>query len=144
MDFRNASRSGWNPWTELSRLQAELDRLFTNGARGAPAEFPPIDVWSGEQGLRVFAQLAGFEPDEIDLSVVGETLTLKGERRTESEDGGSWHRRERGPERFVRTVELPFPIDADAVKASFRNGLLEIELPRAASSKPRKIKVDAS
>jgi HSP20 family protein len=124
-------------------MQSELDRLFRGVERATTNEFPPIDVWSGEEGLRIFARLPGFEPSDIDVSVVGDTLTLKGARPEESEQEGSWHRRERETGRFVRTLQLPFGIEVDAVQASFERGVLDVTLPRAAAEKPRRIAVTA-
>ena len=141
----NQLSMGWNPWAELSRMQSELDRLFAGADRAAAtAEFPPIEVWSGEDGLKLHAELAGFDANDLEVSVVGDTLTLRGSRAGENASSGTWHRQERGSGRFVRTLQLPFAIEADAVKASMRNGILDLELPRAASEKPRKITVEAS
>jgi HSP20 family protein len=140
------TRSAWNPWLELSRMHSELNRLFESSERTAPGrgEFPPIEVWSGEEGLKLFAELPGFESGDIEASVVGDTLTLKGTRGEEGTGDGTWHRQERATGRFVRSFQLPFAIEQDGVKASLRNGLLEVELPRAASEKPRRIAVEAS
>lgn len=138
------SASAWHPWLELSRMQSELDRLFAGRVQSGSNEFPPIDVWSGENGLRIFAELAGFEPAQIEISVVGDTLTLKGARPEEStENEGTWHRQERGAGHFVRTLQLPFAVEPDAVKATFKNGMLDVDLPRAASERPRKIQVQS-
>jgi HSP20 family protein len=137
------SQSGWNPWSEFARLQSELDRVFQGVERATTNEFPPIDVWSGEDGLRIFAQLPGFEPADIDVSVVGDTLTIKGARREDGEQEGAWHRREREAGRFVRTLQLPYGVEVDAVRASFASGVLDVALPRAASEKPRRIAVSA-
>lgn len=140
------TRAAWNPWLELSRVHSELNRLLENGERSVPAraEFPPIEVWSGEEGLKLFAELSGFDPNAIEATVVGDTLTLKGTRGEEGAGGGTWHRQERASGRFVRSFQLPFAIEPDGVKASLRNGVLEVELPRAASEKPRRIAVEAS
>jgi HSP20 family protein len=133
---------GLGPWRELSRLHREMNRVFEGYDRPAATEFPPVNVWSGERGLRVHSWLPGFEKDDIDVSVVGDTLTLRGSRAENSlKEGETYHRQERGSGKFVRTFQLPFQVEADAVKASFRNGVLEIELPRAAAEQPRKIAV---
>jgi HSP20 family protein len=140
------TRAGWNPWLELSRMHSELDRLLEGEGRPAPGrgEFPPIEVWSGEAGLKLYAQLPGFEPEDIEASVVGDTLTLKGTRAEQAADGGTWHRQERAARHFVRSFQLPFAVEQDGVKASLRNGWLEVELPRAASEKPRRIAVEGN
>jgi HSP20 family protein len=135
-------RSDLDPWRELRQLHDQVEHVFADLASPGSAEFPPIDVWSGEEGLILHAQLPGVPPDGIDISVVGQTLTLKGERPGhDSGDGSGYHRREREEGRFVRTIQLPFPVEGDKVRARSRNGTLEVELPRAASDRPRRIAV---
>jgi len=91
------------------------------------------------------AQLPGMEASDLELSVVGETLTLKGNRTgSGTKTSESSHRREREAGRFVRTLQMPFGVDTERVRARFENGVLEIELPRAASEKPRKITVKSA
>lgn len=134
--------AGWSPWSEMQRFQTEVNRLFSDLSRGNSADVPPINVWSGEEGLRIQAELPGYASDDIEISVVGDTLTLKGSRKQpEVGENESYHRRERATGSFVRTLELPFRVEQDAVKASLKNGLLDIELPRAVSERPRKIAV---
>lgn len=136
------SARAWNPWHELQRLQTEMNLVFEDVDRPRSSEFPPIDVWSGEAGSRIQAEMPGFEREDIEISVVGDTLTLKGSRASEAlKEGDTWHREERATGKFTRTLELPFQIEADAVKASYKSGVLDIELPRAASERPRKIAV---
>ena len=147
MVWNTITGPAWSPWTELARVQSELHRMLDGFERAAPAqgEFPPIEVWSGEAGLRLYARLPGFDPGDIEVSVVGDVLTLKGTRPEEAEkDGEAWHRRERGSGRFVRSFQLPFRVEPDGVKASFQRGVLEIELPRSAADKPRRITVGAA
>ncbi len=107
-----------------------MNGLSSNGAR----EFPPIEIWSGDDGLLLAARLPGLESEDIEITVVGDTLTLKGNRR--------------GPERsageFSRTIQLPFAIEGDGVRAQFQRGVLEVRLPRAASERPRKIHVETT
>ena len=144
--FRNAfgRSSGWDPWRELLRLHNQMDSVFSEIPGQGADEFPPIDVWSGEAGLVLVAQVPGVATDDIEVTVVGDLLTLKGSRtEPETGNGQNFHRRERESGRFVRTVQLPYAIEAEQVKARFKNGLLQIDLPRAASERPRKIAVAA-
>ena len=135
----------WNPWQEIQRLQSEMNHLFAESDLRSAAEFPPINVFAGEEGLRVFAAVPGVDKNELEVTVVHDTLTLKGSRTQESlKDGESYHRQERGTGKFVRTLQLPFKVEAEAVKASFKNGVLEIELPRAKSERPHKITVESA
>ena len=134
--------NGFDPMAELMRLHRQMDRLFTTPNTSAANEYPAIELWTGEEGIRLQAQLPGVAAGDIDLSVVGDTVTLKG-ARPDAGPGApdAYHRRERESGRFVRTIQLPFPVEGDGVRARFRNGVLEVELPRAASDKPRKITV---
>jgi HSP20 family protein len=104
-----------------------------------------MNVWTNEEGVVVTAELPGVEPDEIDVSVVGDTLTLTGSRRPfELKEGEKYHRRERGFGRFTRTFQLPFQVEADQVEAIFEKGVLHISLPRAEVDKPKKIAIKAA
>ena len=133
---------GWSPWQELQRLQSEMNRIFQDAHQPGSDEFPAVAVWIGEHGLRMQAQLPGIEPKDLEITVVGDTLTLKGSREHEQlREGEAYHRQERGSGNFVRSFELPFAVEADEVKASFKNGMLEIELPRSAAQRPRRIAI---
>jgi HSP20 family protein len=134
--------SSFDPMAELERLHRQMDRFFTGPYAPTANEYPAIDLWTGEEGIRLHAQLPGLAASDIDLSVVGDTVTLKGTRPS-AEPGAkdAYHRRERESGRFVRTIQLPFPVEGDAVRARFENGMLEVELPRAAADKPKKITV---
>ena len=86
--------------------------------------------------------MPGFDPDQINISVTGDTLTVSGNRTPEDVgEGARYHRRERGCGRFTRSFQLPFQVDGVAVEAAFENGVLRIELPRAEADKPKKITV---
>jgi HSP20 family protein len=111
------------------------------GPRVAPS-YPAVNVWTNEDGAVISAELPGLTPEDIDISVVGKTLTLSGERKAEElGEGDRYHRRERGQGKFTRTVELPFTVEAEKVEALFDKGVLQISLPRAEADKPRKILV---
>jgi HSP20 family protein len=131
-------------WRDMSRLQHEMNRLFDgfNTVRRPAASYPAMNVWANQDGLLVTTEVPGVRPEDIDVSVVGDTLTLSGERRPdEMTENGRFHRQERGHGKFVRTLQLPFPVKVDHIDATFRNGALTINLPRAEEDKPRKITV---
>jgi HSP20 family protein len=135
----------WNPWQEMQRLQAEMNRIFADSERATAREFPPINVFAGETGVRVLAEVPGVDKNALEVTVVDDTLTLKGARALEPlKVGESYHRQERGAGKFVRTIQLPFKVEAEAVTAAFKNGVLEIALPRAHSDRPRKIAVESA
>lgn len=131
-------------WQEMDRLQREMNRLFQNAdavRRSAPA-YPAMNVWTNEDGLVITAEVPGVSADDIDISVIGDTLTLRGSRSPDPvAEGSRYHRQERGYGKFTRTLQLPFPVKVDDIDATFRNGVLNIRMPRAEEDKPRKISV---
>jgi HSP20 family protein len=133
-------------WRELERLRREMDRLSADWPRagwGAAAAYPAMNVWTNEDGAVVTAELPGVAPEDIDISVVNETLTVTGTRQRDEVEGATYHRRERSQGRFTRSFQLPFRIESDQVEASFERGVLHINLPRAEADKPKKIAVKA-
>ncbi|MFG0288763.1 MAG: Hsp20/alpha crystallin family protein [Rhodopirellula sp. JB044] len=136
----------WEPFSELNRLSREMDRLF--GRSGSVATgvstFPAMNVWGDEDNLYAEAELPGFSLDDLEIYVIANQLTLKGERRPPEHDGGTWHRQERGYGKFSRTIEVPGDIDADRVSAEFKNGVLRVTLPKSEAVKPRRIDVKAN
>jgi HSP20 family protein len=130
----------------MERLQREMDRLFSGSSLDARSYaapgYPPINVWTNQEGAVVTAELPGFVPDDIDISVVGDSLTLSGCcHPDELKEGEKYHRRERSYGQFTRTFQLPFQVEAEKVGAIFEKGVLHISLPRAEADKPKKITV---
>ena len=130
---------------EVDRMQQEMNRLFESyypmRMRTAPG-YPAMNIWTNEEGIQLTAEVPGVHPEDIDINVVGETLTLNGERKAdELEEGSRYHRQERGYGKFTRSIQLPFPVNVSGVEATFKNGVLNITLPRAEEDKPRKIAV---
>lgn len=130
-----------NPFNELFRLQSEMNRLM----RGVNNPFtatvmPPLNVYDDGSNYHVRAEVPGLDKDKLDIQVAGDVLTVKAER-AEEEVPGSYHRRERSWSQFNRSLTLPDTIDVDNVRAQYKNGVLEIELPRAPESRPRKISI---
>ncbi len=139
MLWTNLDRFGvLDPWRALH----ELNRAASRGIAPQPGEFPLINIWTDGDGAIVTAELPGFDPANVEISVTGKTATIRGERK--SEDAGAdeqYHRRERWCGRFSRSIDLPYTIEADKVEARFAKGVLFLTLPRAAAEKPRKIAV---
>jgi len=135
-------------WREMDRLQREMNRLFEDQYPGrlrrAPS-YPAMNIWTSNDGLIVTAEAPGVSPDDVDISVVGETLTLSGVRKPdELNEGARYHRQERGYGNFTRSIQLPFPVIVGEVEATFRDGVLSIVMPRAEEDKPRKIAVKSA
>jgi HSP20 family protein len=101
-----------------------------------------VDMYETNDNLVVKASVPGIKPEQLDVTVQGETLTIKGETQDEQErEQGRYHVRERRHGAFSRTLTLPFPIQSDKVQATFENGVLMLTLPKAEEIKPRNIKV---
>ncbi|MEJ2510837.1 MAG: Hsp20/alpha crystallin family protein [Anaerolineales bacterium] len=132
-------------WGELDRMQREMNRLFNNyspsNPRSAPS-YPAINIWANEDSQIITAEMPGIEASEIDIDVTADSLTISGERNPDTTSNGkSYHRRERDFGMFSRTIQLPFMVDTNKVKAKFTDGILHITLPRAEADKPKKITI---
>jgi HSP20 family protein len=145
--------SNWKLFREMDHFRKEMDELF-RGLGNEPVEsaflpgvgtkrFPRINLGEDADNLFLEALLPGIDEKEIDLSITGNTLTLSGERQPEFVTGGdqTWHRRERGFGKFMRTIELPAEIDTKAVTAEYRNGILKVSLGKAEAAKPKRISI---
>lgn len=151
-------RSPWSIFDELESLQEDMNRLFTGEASGhagtawrrppryartgRPA-YPLMNVWSSGDGIVIDAELPGVEAKDVDVSVMGDQLTIHGKVNADEEpEGEVFHRRERPAGEFTRTLQLPFRADAGGVKANYRNGLLRLTVPRSEEEKPKKIQIE--
>lgn len=137
-------------WREIEKLRRDMNRLFEittpHLQRGRSARFPAVNVWANEgEGIVVSAELPGIDPEDLDISVTADTLTITGSRTPdELPDGAQYHRRERYCDAFSRTVQLPYTVNTDKVEASAENGVLKVTLPRAEAEKPRQIEVKSA
>ena len=144
----------WDLFREMNQLQRDLDEALRGTGLGrlfGPAYetglgqrgWPRINLREDADQIYVEALLPGVDPGKIDMNVLGNTLTLAGERQTfdDEQNGRTWHRRERGAGKFLRTIELPVEINPDKVKAEYRNGLLMVTLPKVEEAKPKRITI---
>lgn len=128
--------------SEMQRLQRDVNRLFSGLTQPYVHEFPSLNVWIGENGAIVTAELPGLDPAKIDISVMDDTLTLSGLRAREIlREGESYHRQERNYGNFTRTLQMPFHVDAGKVEAKYDKGVLRIALNRSEEEKPKKIAI---
>jgi HSP20 family protein len=135
----------WAPWRELVRLQDEVNRVFTGALDGRTVATPAINVWTNDDGAILRAMLPDFAPTDIDISVLGDSVTISGKRVTPAVDQeATYHRRERDFGSFTRTLQLPYRLEPDQVEAEFKNGILELKLPRANADRPKRIAVKAN
>ncbi|HUC08836.1 MAG TPA: Hsp20/alpha crystallin family protein [Stellaceae bacterium] len=138
-------RLGLDPFFDLRRMQSEMNRLFSGFSAVATREFPPINIWLGENSVVVTAELPGVKREDVNISLQDEVLTLEGSRQPQLNDQTvKWHRRERTYGSFARTVQLPFQVDSEKVQARYSDGVLEIELERLEADRPRKIQIRAA
>lgn len=137
----------WDPFRELTALQTEVNRLFSRaGGSGEVAErqswMPQIDVFEIDDAIKLKAELAGLDPDDISIEVQDNVLTLSGERRFEEEvKEDKYYRIERRYGTFSRSLSLPQAIDENRIEAKYDNGVLEVTVPKAEVAKPKKIQV---
>jgi HSP20 family protein len=140
----------------LLSLRNNIDRLFDNFFQGfdigpfttTPAMFnPSIDVADSGRDLKVTIELPGMNEKDIDVSITQDSLTVRGEKRDETEEkGSSYHRMERVYGSFARTIPLPVEVDVDGAKANYKKGVLSITIPKTekALKEAKKIPVKAS
>lgn len=132
----------WDPWREFRRLQRDMNRWLGGYTGGNVREYPAVNLWSGNDDVVLTAEVPGVEANDLDISVQDNSLTLRGSRQADTlKEGETYHRQERGMGSFVRSVQLPFEIDADKVQAKLEKGILRLTLPRAEAEKPKQIKV---
>ena len=125
-------------WSDLERMNNVLSRISGRTSH----EFPPINMWVDADSVTVTSEIPGIDVDDIEISVIGKSLTLRGSRKQdEMKDNESYHRRERWNGQFSKTVELPFNVETDRVDAKFSKGILSIVLPRAEAEKPKRIDI---
>jgi len=132
-----------NPFEELLKAQREMSRVMQSMSEGeAAGNLPPVNVYDDGESFYLRTEIAGIDRDKLDISVAGDVLTVSAERHLE-EPKGSYHRRERTWDRFSRSITLPDTIDVNKVIASYKNGVLEVTLPRAPEVKPKRISIEA-
>ena len=138
-------------WDPFSDLRGTMDRLFDEGfSRPWRLVTPnteydtsfPVEVSQSEDSIDVKASLPGIKPEEVDITVANDVLTIKAEHKEEATDEKrDYYRREIRYGSFQRSMSLPVSVDADKAKASYENGILHLTLPKADAVRPKQIKV---
>lgn len=132
------------PFQTLSR---ELDRMFDgflDGPFRRQNSFPAICAWETAEAFEIEAQVAGLRAEDIDVSVHGNRVTMRGERKETKRDGATSLRREWSTYQFERSFDLPVEVDDKKVVAELRDGILHLTLPKAPGTVPQRIKVVAA
>jgi len=136
----------YEPWALLNRFQRHLDRALSESADSANVSWlPRVDIHEEDQRFVVTADLPGVEGKDIEITADEGVLTLKGERRSETKASKNGYERvERAAGTFLRRFTLPESADAEAIKATHTNGVLEVTIPKRPQAQPRRISVQAA
>jgi HSP20 family protein len=141
----------WDPYREMQSFQDRINRAFGNATRGHREEelslgawVPPVDIAEEKDRIVITAELPGFKENDISIQTENGMLTIAGERKFDQENNDrNYHRVERSYGQFVRSFSLPNNVDRERIQATFRDGLLEVDLPKREDAKPRQIRVTA-
>ena len=143
----------WEPTSEFMTLRDAMDRLFDDAFTrpfslvrngGAAWSALPIDMFQTADDVVVQAAVPGFRPEDVQISVTGDLLTIRGQlKQQEEQKDKAWHMREHRLGSFERSVALPVPVVSDKASAEFENGILTITLPKAEEVKPKSITIKA-
>ncbi len=143
-----ATITRWDPFQDVLSLREAMSQLMEESfvqptaAQGGKNFVPALDLSETAEGYLVEAALPGVKPEDVEITVENNVLTIKGETRQEvDEQKRNFHRVERRFGAFQRTIGLPTTVKADAIQASLTNGVLRLEIPKAEEVKPRKISV---
>ncbi len=134
----------YEPWGLLNRLRRELDQNFETAAHDA-SWTPAVDIHEEPKQFVVHADLPGVKPADIEITADKGVLTLRGTRNFEQKsDDGHYSRVERVNGKFLRTFSLPDTVQTEGIKAQFKDGVLELTIPKIAKPEPRRIEVQAA
>ena len=135
----------WDPFREMSGIQNEFNRLVDSVWSGRKESWmPAVDVFDNKDAVVVKAEIAGMDPDDIQIEVDDNVLTIKGERKFEEEvDDERYHRVERRFGSFQRSLALPQGAKAEDIVAAYEDGILTVTVPKAEVQKPKRIEVKA-
>jgi HSP20 family protein len=141
----------WDPHHGLSGLQEQVNRLFESSFPGRSDNSalttwaPAVDIYETENELVVKADLPDVSEKDLDVRIENNTLTIRGERKFEKKvEEENYLRVERTYGSFSRSFSLPNTVNSEAIKAEYKNGVLTVELPKRAESKPKQIKVNVT
>jgi HSP20 family protein len=141
---------GWaTPGAAFAQMRREMESLMDRltgmaGDGSAAGVFPPVNVSEDADHYYVRALIPGLAADQLNVSVVHQTVTVSGTRPASEEEGASYHRKERAEGGFSRSVTLPAPFDGTRVQARYVDGVLTLTLPKPESAKPRRVAVETA
>lgn len=140
----------WDPFADMAQLREQMNRLFEqnltrygNEPMATQTWAPAVDIAETENEIVLHVDVAGVKPEEIDIQITGDTLTIKGERNAHTEEKDRRYLRiERSYGAFQRSFTLGLPVDQSQVHAAYKDGVLEVTLPKAEAVKPKQVKVE--
>ena len=139
----NHTLTTWNPFRDLNELSNRLNSLSGNQARSAGNWAPSVDVHEDEDGYKIHADLPKVDKDHVTVTFSDHVLTVEGERKAEEKkDDTKVHLVERSYGKFVRSFRLPEDASGEAIKATFKDGVLTINVPKREETKPRSIEIN--
>jgi HSP20 family protein len=145
--------ASWDLFREMEGMTRDMDNLLRSFGVGRGLEpsfaaasggrgYPRINLREDENNFYLDALLPGIDAKALEMTVLKNTLTVAGERKNGVEKV-TWHRRERGTGRFMRTVDLPADIEVEKVRADYRDGILQVILPKAEAARPKRVEIQA-
>lgn len=144
----------WEPFRDLLSLQERMNRLFDESYRSRTGEddwalggswAPAVDIYEHENNIVLKAELPGVDPKDVDIRLENNTLTLRGERKFDSDvKKENYHRVERAYGSFTRSFTLPTIVDQNNIKAEFKDGVLRVTLPKREEARPKQIQIQAA
>jgi HSP20 family protein len=138
-------RPGLSPWQALQQLREQMDSIIGSMFTGTPGEWsPPVDLEERDNEFVLTADLPGMRPEDIDIEIDGNTLTLRGEKREEREQRqeGERYFYERQYGNFVRRLTLPQSVDPDRARARFENGILHVTFPKREGRRGKRLQIE--
>lgn len=144
------SISRWEPFKEMMTLREAMDRLFEDSFvrpsrffRETVGTFLPLDVYTTNDAVVIRASVPGAKPDDVEITIEGDTVTIRGEIKAPQEEG-TFLLQEQRYGQFSRSIELALPVQADKAEAKFEHGVLTLTIPKAEEIKPKVIKVKSA
>jgi HSP20 family protein len=136
-------------WEPFNELRSTMDRLFDQGfARPwrfiTPQDYQssfPVEVWETDDAVGIRAALPGIRPEDVDISVIGDSVTIKAQRLADEHESGTYYVREVQYGAYQRTFTLPVGVEADKADARYEHGMLQLKLPKAESVRPKQIRI---
>jgi HSP20 family protein len=137
----------WDPWRELAGFERQFDELFGRGRAGSRGQgmatwVPALDVHQDGDTMVICAEIAGVDPGDVEITIDDNVLTMSGKREDDRKvEEGQWIRRERISGQFRRSISLPPGVDPERVKATAKNGVIEVRVPQMSQKEPHRVQL---